>query len=245
MLDRVTASGAIKGILAVQLALAGALVGGDLLNALPQLASRTDAPRLTDPVRPGDQTRRYTPSERPGTTGVPSTRDMPSRLQFTGNAADGYEIYGQIADGDAERFADWLALQSGVESLRLDSPGGSVGDALAIGRAIRDAGIATEMESGAVCLSACPYMLAGGTTRRVDAEASVGVHQHYFGENTALPAFLAVESIQRGQADVVQYLDEMGIDLRLMRHSLATPPDEIYILVEEELVEYGIIEART
>lgn len=69
----------------------------------------------------------------------------------------------------------------------------------------------------------------------------VGVHQHYFGENTVLPAFLAVEDIQRGQGEVMGYLDEMGIDLRLMQPALATPPDAIYILVREELERYGLV----
>ena len=38
----------------------------------------------------------------------------------------------------------------------------------------------------------------------------------------------------------MEYLSEMGIDLRLMRHSLATPPDEIYILTAQELIDYSL-----
>ena len=70
----------------------------------------------------------------------------------------------------------------------------------------------------------------------------VGVHQHYFDQNVALPAIFAVEDIQRGQAEVMVYLIEMGIDPALMRHALATPPDEIYLLLPEELERYGIVE---
>ncbi|MBV0912829.1 COG3904 family protein [Anianabacter salinae] len=245
--DRISAGGAIKAILAVQLGIAAILVAGDVGSLLPRLVPGPDAPRLTETVRPGDQTRRYDPADRPtlpadpSRTGVPASREMPSRLQFDGGAAEGFEIWGQIAPGDAERFTDWLALQEEVTALRLDSPGGSVADALTIGRAIREAGIATELVAGAVCLSACPYILSGGAVRRVAPDAFVGVHQHYFGESTVLPAFMAVESIQRGQAEVVEYLDDMGIDLRLMRHSLATPPGEIYILVQDELRDYGIV----
>jgi hypothetical protein len=118
-----------------------------------------------------------------------------------------------------------------------------VDDALAIGRRIREAGLETGMEGSAVCLSACPYILMGGVARRVEAGAQVGVHQHYYGENTMLPAFLAVEDIQRSQADVLSHLIEMGIDPMLMRHSLATPPDEIYLLLPEELERYRVATA--
>jgi hypothetical protein len=101
------------------------------------------------------------------------------------------------------------------------------------------------MLSGEFCYSACPYLLAGGEAREIDAQASVGVHQHYFGENSLLPAFVAVEDIQRGQGDVMAYLDEMGIDPLVMQHALATPPDEIYVLLEEELQRYGFISGKT
>jgi hypothetical protein len=74
----------------------------------------------------------------------------------------------------------------------------------------------------------------------VSAEAYVGVHQHYFGENTALPAFLAVEDIQRGQGEVMSYLIEMGVDPALMQHALVTPPEAIYVFVVEELADYSL-----
>ena len=37
------------------------------------------------------------------------------------------------------------------------------------------------------------------------------------------------------------YLDDMGLDVRVMSHALATPADEIYILLPEELERYGFI----
>jgi hypothetical protein len=84
-------------------------------------------------------------------------------------------------------------------------------------------------------------MFVGGVSRAADPAAMIGVHQHYFGENTILPAFLAVEDVQRGQAAVLRHLVDMGIDPRLMEHSLQTPPDEIYLLVADELDTYGVL----
>ena len=39
----------------------------------------------------------------------------------------------------------------------------------------------------------------------------------------------------------MSYLEEMGIDPLVMRHALETPPDEIYVLLPEELDRYGFV----
>lgn len=237
----------LKGILGLQLGLAAVLFGHDLAQGWPSLATfQPPAPRLDRPVRPGDQTRQFRPEDWPNApAGLPARADMPTRLSLvpqTDGETRALALTGAIAPGDATRLAEVLAREA-VTLARLDSPGGSVSDALDIGRQLRAAGIATEVVDGAICLSACPYMLAGGVTRSVSAGAAVGVHQHYFGESTVLPAFLAVENIQRGQAEVVGFLAEMGIDLRLMQPALATPPESIYILVADELAAYGLVTA--
>jgi len=240
---------AILAILAFQIAMAVVLAGNDLIRALPQLLTPSRQPALDTPVRPGDQVRRFRPGDLPDrpkgtpnrTTPLPNPGDMPSRLRFEPPEEGVALITGTIAPGDADRFADWLTGVEGLDSLRLHSPGGSVMDALAIGRSLRAADIATTMDPGDICFSACPYILAGGMTRTVSDEALVGVHQHYFGENTALPAFLAVEDIQRGQGEVMAYLDEMGVDVRVMEHALTTPPEEIYVLLPEELRDYALV----
>ena len=48
---------------------------------------------------------------------------------------------------------------------------------------------------------------------------------------------VAVENIQRGQAEVMDYLDAMDVDVRLVSKALKTPPEDIYILLPEELTE--------
>ena len=240
----------LRWIFAAQIAFAAVLIGADLTRVLPTLLSPSDAPQLTQPIGPGDQIRRFAPAElaprtaAPGTRPLPMTTDMPSRLDFAAadwNGAPVITLTGQIAPGDAARFSDFLStLAPPPTSAFLNSPGGSVIDALAIGRAMRDAGLNSELTATDICLSACPYLLAAGLTRTVAPEALVGVHQHYFGENTALPAFLAVEDIQRGQGEVMRYLAEMGIDPLMMQHALTTPPDEIYLLTPTQQKDYRL-----
>lgn len=240
----------LRWVFGMQIVFAGVLLLSDLLRILPQIAFPSAAPDITQPLGPGDQTRRYNPSDiipreaRPGSRPIPVTEDMPSRLLFEFTRWENeptVTITGQIAPGDAARFSDFLqdTAEPPTQAF-LNSPGGSVTDALLIGREMRRLEINTAMTGSDICLSACPYLLAAGPTRTVEDGALVGVHQHYFGENTALPAFLAVEDIQRGQGEVMVYLSDMGIDPLVMQHALVTPPDEIYLLTLEELDRYAL-----
>ena len=247
-----TARRAILAVLALQCGLAGVLVVPPLASAIAALAP-SRAPEITTPVAPGDQRRRYRPErlgpapDRQRPFAFPD--EMPDRLRFEAAEVDGrraLSLTGAIAPGDADRFETQLRLSAvPPEVVFLNSPGGSVADALAIGRALRRDGLAAAMSDGDICLSACPYVLAGGLTRDIPDGAAVGVHQHSFGESVVLPAFLAVEDIQRGQAEVLSHLDEMGIDLRVMGPALATPADEIYVLLPEELVDWGFVDVDT
>lgn len=226
----------LGGILILQLLLAAFLVVGELRKggsglSLPGFSP--SAPSMDQPTRPGDQTRRFT--DRPN---LPGRADpLPERLTLLQRAGK-WVLEGTIAPGDADRIAPQLVTVTGA--LFLNSPGGSVQDALKLGRALRGNAIDTAIDTNAICLSACPYLLAAGTKRLVSKDGAVGVHQHYFGESTILPAFVAVEDIQRGQGQVMRYLDGMGIDTLIMQHALVTGPDDIYILTEAELSTYNL-----
>ena len=240
----------LRWIFGLQLVFAAVLLGFDLLRVIPQMAFRSTAPAITQPMGPGDQTRRYDPGRidprpaRPGTRPIPSTTDMPSRLDFVDTVWDGaptITLTGQIAPGDTDRLTEFLmTVDPAPTQVFLNSPGGSVQDALAMGRTLRALGVATRMTATDICLSACPYLIAAGTTRTIESGALVGVHQHYFGENTVMPAFMAVSDIQRGQGEVMEYLADMGIDPLIMRPALATPPDEIYLLTSEEMLQFRL-----
>lgn len=245
----------LRAMLAAQCALALVVVATDLpadiFGGFAGSGPRAPAPDV--PVSPGNQTRQFDPARLYTDKlppGAPAGENMPSRLLFTtatvGGRADGVALTGQIAEGDARRLGDWLrALPRPPSVIALHSPGGVVDEALQIGRMAREMEVAVVVEAGAICFSACPYILAGGAVREVSRAAHVGVHQHYFGENTYLPAFLMVSDIQAGQGAVMDYLGEMGIDPMLMAKALVTPPDDIYILLPEELERFGLATAIT
>ncbi len=236
---------ALTGVLIFQLGLAVLLFWGDLRDGISLPGFGPRAPSLTEPIRPGDQTRRYRPDRAPAPGRPMPATPLPDRLTLTVvEAGASVLVEGAIAEGDAERMTKQFdALDPAPARVILNSPGGTVREALDLGRHIRAAGMATALRDGDICYSACPYLLAAGVSRDIPDTASVGVHQHYFGESTILPAFIAVEDIQRGQGEVMSYLDDMGIDPMVMRHALVTPPDEIYVLLPEELRAYGFIEA--
>ena len=208
----------------------------------------TTAP-LTAPVLPGDQVRRHDPGRAaPAFTGPADTpsitlpEDLPRQLTFSLQTEDSrgplIVATGPIQPGDADRFEAFLAGLNEVPDLvALHSPGGNVDEALEIGRRLRARDLSTAILPGTVCLSACPYILAAGVERDVSLRGFVGLHQHAYETPGYMPVFLAVEDIQRNQGRTMAYLIEMGIDPGVMRFGLSTPPDDIYILVEAELVE--------
>ena len=237
----------LRWVLLLQATLAVALVLFDVsTRLLPRLGDDNTQP--LGPVTPGDQVRRYDPRTLPEYTekklqpGIELPADLPSRLELKLiDACEHGEIvllHGPIEPGDSQRFSIFLAgMEKSPERLALNSPGGVVREALAIGRSVREIEADTIMLPGAACFSSCPYIFAGGVNRQASAASAIGMHQHYYEEPGFLPVFFAVENIQRGQGQTLEYLIEMGIDPQLMIHSLNTPPEEIYLLDKEELLD--------
>ena len=74
---------------------------------------------------------------------------------------------GTITPGISQAFAAEVGKHGDyIKTVVLNSPGGSVTDALAMGRLIREKKFATEVEAGKYCASSCPLVFAGGVERR-------------------------------------------------------------------------------
>jgi hypothetical protein len=123
-----------------------------------------------------------------------------------------------------------------VKTVVLQSPGGSVQDALAMGKLIRAKSFATEVEGGRYCASSCPLVFAGGVERRAGAKAAIGVHQ-VSAATRDLSGADGMENAQRVSAQAQTYLRAMGIDLGVWVHAMETPPDELFYFKPEELLE--------
>ncbi|MCD7058354.1 hypothetical protein [Pelagibacterium xiamenense] len=153
-------------------------------------------------------------------------------------------LTGTIGAGAAARFEAELERRGDyIETVALNSPGGSLDDALAIAAAIRERGYGTSVAAGAVCASSCPLILAAGTSRSVDAAASVGVHQIYAASARAVAEIGPAQAMSDAQtltARITRHLVAMEVDPDLWIHAMETPPDKLYYFTREELERYRL-----
>lgn len=149
---------------------------------------------------------------------------------------------GSIDLGAADRFAEEIAARGEyVKSVTLNSPGGSVDDALAMSRLIREKGLDTRVATKALCASSCPLIFAGGVAREAEENAILGVHQVFnAGEERPSPE-QAMSAAQSTTARITRHLGDMGIGEGLWIHALETPPDRLYYLTPKEMAEFKLV----
>ena len=147
---------------------------------------------------------------------------------------------GTIRPGTAKIFAAEIEKRgSYVKSVVLHSPGGSVSDAIEMGRLIRQKQFTTEVESGRYCASSCPLVFAGGVERRAGESAAIGVHQvtALVASDTAPTALNGMDGVERMSAECQKYLLEMGIDPMVWVHAMETPRDQLFYFTFDEMLK--------
>jgi hypothetical protein len=152
---------------------------------------------------------------------------------------------GTITPGTSQNFAAELDKRGDyIKTVVLNSPGGSVTDALAMGRLIREKKFATEIEAGKYCASSCPLVFAGGIERRAGEAAIIGVHQ-------VAPISSAASGASRDEMSVAQaisarcqrYLGDMGVSLQTWVHAMETPHDKLFVFKPDELKSLNMVTA--
>ncbi|MEM1274813.1 MAG: hypothetical protein AAGF88_13430 [Pseudomonadota bacterium] len=130
---------------------------------------------------------------------------------------------GRITAESAARLEQFLAgLSDHPDTIVLHSPGGRLMGGLALGRAIRAAGLATrigqaetctahiEMEPG-LCASSCAYAFLGGVDRELGDTGILGFHRIYPAAGQAhVSAAELADATLAAMLAVRRYLDEMG-----------------------------------
>lgn len=157
-------------------------------------------------------------------------------------------LTGTFDPGSAQRFAEEIEARGEyVETIALDSPGGSVLDALEIGALIHEKGYATSVGAGALCASSCPIVFASGAERIATPQSAIGVHQIYASALSPDPESLlrvagsAMSEAQITTARVTRHLAETGVDPALWLHALETPPTQLYYFSEEEMTALRLV----
>ena len=213
------------GVLALDYAEMQAAPSENLL-ALPGPASPAASP--LPPSRRGDGSRR--PFRMPDET-------LAAPMKFELLADGRMAATGTITPGTADAFAAEIAKRGAyVKTIVLHSPGGSVRDALAIGRLIRARKFDTAVENGRYCASSCPLIFAGGIERRAGEKAAIGVHQVSALSREPLSAETGMDNAQRVSAECQRFLRDMGIDAAVWLHAMETPKEELYYFENKDML---------
>jgi hypothetical protein len=206
----------------------------------PALNLPSMVPTILAPLLPGGD-KRLAPLPQPD-------RAMAGPMTFDLVSGGKLMATGTITPGSSQRLAAEVGRHSDyIKTVVLNSPGGSVTDALAMGRLIRDRKFATEVESGKYCVSSCPLVFAGGVERLAGDKATIGVHQ------VAAAARAASNGPPRDEMSVAQnisarcqrYLADMGVSLRVWVHAMETPHDRLFVFKPDELKSLNMVTAGT
>jgi hypothetical protein len=192
-------------------------------------------PVTTDVPENPDRSRRVVPARKAdGTLAKPMTFALGKNGRLIAT--------GMIAPGSADAFASEVnARGEYIKTIVLSSPGGSVGDALEMGRLIRARGFATEIEPNRICVSSCPLVFVGGVKRAAGTGAIIGVHQVFAPDAAEAARHDTMSEAQRVSARCQRYLADMGIDLKMWVHAMETPKDRLFIFSANELRELSIV----
>ena len=162
-----------------------------------------------------------------------------------------------IVTADTPKEFDEFARtrQLGGATVVLDSSGGSVNDAIALGRRWRNLGMLTpvgtsidprngdraEVAPQAYCESMCVFLLLSGKSRYVPDGARVRVHQIWMGDRAddARAASYSAQDLMIVERDIgrlAKYTFDMGGAGDLLSLALSVPPwEELHELSREEL----------
>src|SRR5713101_5968536 len=177
----------------------------------------------------------------------PPPPDGPMAKPMTFELVSGGKLMatGTIAPGISEAFAAEVSRHGEyIKTVVLSSPGGSVADALTMGRLIREKKFATEVEAGKFCASSCPLVFAAGVERRAGDRAAIGVHQVAAISSAANgPPRNEMNVAQNISARCQRYLADMGLNLQVWVHAMETPHDKLFVFKPDELKSLNMVTA--
>jgi hypothetical protein len=146
-------------------------------------------------------------------------------------------VDGQILVGDERKFAEVVDDSKASFIISINSPGGDIETALAIGRLIRARKGGVSVAAGAECASACVLVLAAGVNRIIYDRAKIIIHRPYF--DGELPLGADYDSYYKRIVEVVDsYLREMNVPTELASRMMRIPPHRAETLSPEEISQF-------
>lgn len=172
-------------------------------------------------------------------------------------------IEGPIEDGLTERLRTLIDRDGARGSkISLNSPGGSLGEGILLGRYIREIGYETTIAGtrglprlpngefdfpdrdaifkNGICESACAYAFLGGTIRSFGIGSRLGLHRF-----SAEHGSIGDDRAQALAGQLLSYLIEMDVDPRLFVVASATDAEDMYYVSEEEALKFDVVTPTT
>jgi hypothetical protein len=158
-------------------------------------------------------------------------------------------ISGQIRREDLKDFLAFTRVAREDDSspakgfywVDLDSIGGDVETALAMGRILRlDTGAFAHVPDNSKCFSSCVFVLAGATKRYVSG--TVGIHRPYAPVDNATTASAQKQRYESLEKEVKAFLQAVNIAQELYDHMIRIPPEKVKVLSPDDLQRYGLNE---
>jgi hypothetical protein len=180
--------------------------------------------------------------------GTLEERKLPMKFDWVAcepNCRGWVSAVGIITADTPKDFEDFArGRQLGGATIVLDSSGGSVNDAITLGRRFRNLGLLTtvgvsqpgqgarpSVRPEAYCESMCVFLLLSGKKRYVPEAAHVRVHQIWMGDRAddAKAASYSAQDLMIVERDIgrlAKYTFDMGGDGELLSLALSVPPWE-------------------
>lgn len=122
--------------------------------------------------------------------------------------------------------------------IKLNSDGGDVEEAIAIGEAIREYQLHTTVHDK--CLSACVFVFAAGLIKSSPG-GKIGIHRPYFSSLDSNENMASIQKKRQAlEAKLRDYLINFDVNPELLQLMLSTPPHEMKVLSEKQLKYYRL-----
>lgn len=141
-------------------------------------------------------------------------------------------LSGGIRTGIANDFSKLLAAAPEVRIVHLNSLGGRIGEARAVGQQIRRRGLITYVSDQ--CASACTIVFLHGQQKWIAETGRLGFHQYY------LPG-LGTEEAHHQILEEKQELLALGMPSAMVEKASTTPHDSMWMPTDDELLGAGMI----
>jgi ATP-dependent protease ClpP protease subunit len=183
----------------------------------------------------------YLPGSTRGTTTTPPTLILSGEI--TPDDVLQLKKLLPIARDNAQKVFKSLksGLPKGNIALELDTLGGDISAALAIGTIARNEEFTVVVRETQTCASSCVFVLAGAPYRYVTGR--VGIHRPYFPLDKITTPEGQKRQYSRIETAITNYLASMNVDPGIYSRMLRIPPQEVLWLNEYELEKYGLLDS--